>query len=200
MKNTNIFEQTLAAEQAAAKAAEEKAAKETAINEIIDREEAKERGESLNLFETMNLINDGELLVVTLKVLANEPTDNVPNEIVELPIGGAVSEADAAACVEVLRKFAPRRRLLTVADVRSAMMNAPQKMIQAREAKKAGVAPDRNIIVDGVEYLITKGIEIRRATDGKLVKTIKSLANITDPQDIEELVKPAIREAVKNLK
>lgn len=200
MKNANIFEQTLAAEQAAAKAAEEKAAKETAINEIIDREEAKERGESRNLFETIKLIKEGHLFVVKLKVLANEPADNVPNEIVELPIGGAVSEADAAACVETLRAYAPRKRLLTAADLRSAMMNAANNMLKADQAVVAGVTPDRSIVVDGVEYLITKGTEVRRASDGKLIKVIKSLANITDPEDIEELVKPAIREAAKAVK
>ena len=196
----NIYAETLAAEQAAAKAAEEKAAKETAINEIIDREEAKERGESRSLFETINLIKQGNLFLVKLKVLTREPADNIPNEIVEIPVGLASSEADATACVETLRAYAPRKRLLTTSDLQHAMMNSRQNILKADEAVSAGAVPDRNIVVDGVEYLITKGSEIRRVSDYKLVTTIKSLAKITDPEDIDQLVKPAVREAIKNLK
>ena len=190
MKNTkNIHANTLNAEAEAKLTAEELAAEEARIAEITAREEAHE-GEALkDVFETVELITKGSIIVVKIKT-----TDDPEG----MEIGAASSEEDAQKMIDDLRPYAPEGKLLTKRDVLDAMFKRMTCEKTALGIIEAGEKPERKIMVDGEEFFVTSGTEIRRVKDSKLVLELKSLPRLAD-EDIEELVAPAIREAIAKI-
>lgn len=197
----NKFEQTLAAE-AAAKAAKEAANQnQTAVQGIIDREQAHANNPKNGIFETIQLFQQGKRVNVTLKVLARAPKDGEDLSkinIVEIPLGCANSQEDAIAIVEDLRPYAPNGQLLTESDVVMALNARMRADEVAGEAFEANIIPDRKLTLDGKEFLI-RGTEIWDPINGTIVLTLKSLPKLVE-EDFEELVIPALREALKKPK
>ena len=207
-KHLNTLNNEIAAREAEAKriadaeaAVEAKAANEAIVIEIIAREEAHADEPKNGIFETVKLFQEGKRFNVKLQVLAREPLEgeDLSNiEVIEAPIGCATREDDVQAMIDDLRPYAPKGRLLTMSDIRAAMMGRMHADQTAADIVEAGENPEKKFVVDGVEYFSTNGIEIRRAEDSKLITTLKSLPRLIE-EDYEELVFPAIREAVAKM-
>ena len=192
MKTTNIHAQTLAAEAKAREAQKAKEAAEAEKAEILAREEAHKDEPRFDIFETVQILQNKEHIVVTLKVFR----DDSHTETIEMPIGGANSEEDAKKSVDDLRRYAINGQLLTARDVVIAMGRKMDAELTGKGIIDAGINPERKIVVDDTELYSANGVEIRRAEDSKLIKTVNCLPQLDD-EAVEEIVVPAIREALK---
>ena len=198
MENKHL--NTLKAEEAARKAEEAKAEAEAKAKaeaekaeaikkEIEDREEASKVEEKYGVTKTYELVERGEILEIRLKLL------DCPEGF---PIGAASSEADADAMVNTLRKYAPNGKLLYKSDVITAISRSRTMLGTVHDLREAEIRPERAIWVDGVEFY-TKGDEIRRASDSKLIHTVTGLNKLDDTL-IEQLVIPALRDILSKMK
>ena len=197
MENKHL--NTLKAEEAARKAEEAKAEAEAKAKaeaekaeavkkEIEDREKAAKVTEKYGIAKTYHLIKKGELFEVRLKL----------HDCKEgMLIGLANDEKDAEKLINDLRHYAPNGQLLYMRDVIAAGFNSMRNIEGAHDMKEANIEPQRDIWVDGVEFY-TKGDEIRRASDSKLIHTVTGLDKLDDTL-IEQLVVPALRDILSKM-
>lgn len=193
MKTNNIHAQNLNAEKAAQEALEAKNANKTEVEAIIARE--KDHSNTVGVFETVKLFQEGKRFNVKLKVLSRKPAegeDLATIEVEEMPIGCATTKEDIVAMIEDLRVCAPNGQLLTRSDVFAAMNRRMFLDKTSGDIVEAGINPERKIMVDGEEFFVTNGTEIRRASDSKLIKTLNYLPTLND-EAVEELVVPVLK-------
>ena len=193
MKNTNIHAQNLNAEKAAQEALEAKNANRTEVEAILARE--KDHTDTVGVFETVKLFQEGKRFNVKLKVLSRKPQegeDLSTIEVEEMPIGCATTKEDVVAMIKDLRVCAPNGQLLTRSDVFAAMNRRMFLDKTSSDIVEAGINPERKIMVDNEEFFVTNGTEIRRASNSQLVKTLNYLPTLND-EAVEELVVPVLR-------
>ena len=198
MKNTNnIHAQTLNAEKEAQEALEAKNANQAEVEAILARENGNT--DTVGIFETVKLFQEGKRFNVKLKVLSRKPQENEDLstiEVEEMPIGCATTKEDIAAMIEDLRVCAPNGQLLTRSDVFAAMNRRMFLDKTSGDIVEAGINPERKIMVDDEEFFVTNGTEIRRASDSKLIKTLNYLPTLND-EAVEELVVHVLRAALE---
>jgi len=198
MKNTNKILNTLnneakaaEAKEAAAKAKEEAAAEkaelEAAAKEVNEREDAYKDQEKATTYSTIKDIKDLRLFPIVIKTTDYPDGYRVRNS-------GAFTKEEVERTIEYLRLCAPNG-LRTSSDVMAACSKLGVLVENAMPWVEADKIPDANLIVDGTEYLVVNGSEVRDIHSGELIITIPGLAGLSEEQ-VKILVAPAVREAV----